>query len=184
MTPEKHLEKLLNDDEWCDAFMKRFEEKSGPMKSACLIWTGPTEPSGYGRVSVRKHSPNLHNFFTHRLSYMIQTGEILSPSELILHQCHIRLCGNVDHHHIGNHEDNMADLTKSKNIAGENNPRAKLTEDDVWEILDLYYEGDKEGVWTAKSLSTYFGVGVGTINDAVSGRSWPYIYNEYFEVDE
>ena len=60
-------------------------------------------------------------------------------------------------------------------MAGENNSNSKLKEDEVWEILELYYEDE----WTVKELLEEFKVGRGTITDIVYGRTWKPLYEEY-----
>ena len=132
-----HLERLIEDDEWVDRFQSKL--KKGRNYN-CLEWNGTLDKAGYGRIHVKKHheTGTGRNFFAHRVNYAIETGEILDPDEFILHQCHNRLCCNVDHFEIGNHSANMDDLANSRRIAGENNPRSKVSQADVYEILELY----------------------------------------------
>ncbi len=106
---------------------------------------------------------------------MVFTGAYIEPEEYILHQCHNRLCCNPNHFHLGDHKENMDDLHNSGRVAGENNSNSKLKEDEVWEILELYYEDE----WTVKELLEEFKVGRGTITDIVYGRTWKPLYEEY-----
>jgi len=177
------IEKLCNDDEWVKTFMLKIKKK----RSGCWEWQGGLDPGGYGRFHVKKHheTGTGRNFFAHRMTYMIHRGYI-TPDELILHQCHNRLCCNPNHHKLGDHQDNMDDLHDSRRIAGENNPRSKLTEDDVWDILNLYYVGDEteQGPYSMEDIVGEFSdldIKRGTVSDIVYGRTWPDIYNEYFE---
>ena len=79
----------------------------------------------------------------------------------------------------------MDDLAASGRVAGENNHRSKLTEDDVYEILELYYEGDIDNVlWTIPEIVNDFGVSKGTITDVVYGRTWQPVYNEFWSERE
>jgi len=80
----------------------------------------------------------------------------------------------------------MDDLHDSRRIAGENNPRSKLTEDDVWDILNLYYVGDEteQEPYSMEDIVKEFSdldIKRGTVSDIIYGRTWPDIYNEYFE---
>ena len=175
---ELHLEKLINDPDWVGWFEDKLEQRGD-----CLIWTGSTDKTGYGRIHVKRHCerPTGRNFFAHRAAYAIQTGEILEPHDLILHQCHTRLCCNSDCFEIGDHYDNMDDLRASGNISGENNPKSKLTEEEVWHILDMYYE---ESLTLTELDNKLPNVKRGTISDIIYGRTWSEVSDEYFEVRE
>ena len=175
---EKHLEALLNDDDW----VENFESKLHENEQGCLIWHGSVDRAGYGRIHVKKHCerPTGRNFFAHRVAYSIQTGEILEPQELILHQCHTRLCCNSDCFEIGDHYDNMDDLHESGRIAGERNPKSKLSEDEVWLILELYYD---DGYTVTQLIDKLPNVKRGTITDIIYGRTWRDIYEEFRETE-
>ena len=112
---------------------------------------------------------------------MIHRGYI-EPEEYILHQCHNRLCCNPDHHQLGDHNENMQDLADSRRVAGENNHNSKLNEEQVWEILELYYTGDADSVlWSIAEIAEEFNVGRGTISDILYGRSWRDVHGEFWE---
>ena len=183
-----HLERLIEDDEWVDRFQSKL--KKGRNYN-CLEWNGTLDKAGYGRIHVKKHheTGTGRNFFAHRVNYAIETGEILDPDEFILHQCHNRLCCNVDHFEIGNHSANMDDLANSRRIAGENNPRSKVSQADVYEILELYYYGDIENnnPYTVKELVSLFsdtGITSSAINYLVSGRTWKDAYNDFWSEED
>ena len=181
---KKHIDRLRADKAWVKTFMSKIKQK----KNGCWEWQGSLDPDGYGRFHVKKHheTGTGRNFFAHRMSYFIHCKDYITPDELILHQCNNRLCCNPDHFHIGSHNDNMDDLRKSGNVAGERNPRSKLSEDDVWDILNLYYAGDNDSPYSiGRIVREYEDLDIkrGTVSDIVSGRTWPNIYNEYFEVD-
>ena len=184
---QKHVERLIDDEVWVKTFLSKLKKR----KNGCWEWQGGLDPEGYGRFHVKKHheTGTGRNFFAHRMSYFIHCEGYIQPDELILHQCHNRLCCNPDCFHVGSHDDNMDDLRRSGNIAGTNNPRSKLDEDDVWEILHLYYEG-RSPDYSPLSISTivseydYLDIKRGTISDIVYGRTWSHLHDEYFEVEE
>jgi hypothetical protein len=177
--PERgQIEKLVGDEKWMETFESKYSEAEGPLDTPCLEWQGGLDRAGYGRVHIKKHceKPSGRNFYTHRLNYMINRGYI-TPEEYILHQCHNRLCGNPDHHKLGDHNDNMADLADSGRVAGENNHKSKLTEEDVRDIIELYYDDE----WTVTQLMDEFDMAKGSITDIIYGRTWTFIHAEYFE---
>lgn len=184
---QAHVERLTNDEEWVETFVSKLKKR----KNGCWEWQGSLDPEGYGRFHVKKHheTGTGRNFFAHRMSYFIHCEGYIQPDELILHQCHNRLCCNPDHFHVGNHDANMDDLRRSGNIAGTNNPRSKLDEDDVWDILNLYYFGDEDSgepysISDIVNLYSDIDIKKGTVSDIVYGRTWKSIYNEYWEEDE
>tara|TARA_B100002019_G_C21121792_1_gene523722 strand:+ start:36 stop:644 length:609 start_codon:yes stop_codon:yes gene_type:complete len=183
-----HLERLIEDEEWVMKFQSKMERGRN---YNCLEWNGTLDRAGYGRIHVKKHheTGTGRNFFAHRVNYAIETGEILDPDEFILHQCHNRLCCNVDHFEIGNHNANMDDLANSRRIAGENNPRSKVSQADVYEILELYYYGDidNNNPYTVKEIVSLFsdtGITSSAINDIVSGRTWKDAYNDFWSDED
>ncbi len=191
MSAEKanaHLERLIEDEEWVMKFQSKMERGRN---YNCLEWNGTLDRAGYGRIHVKKHheTGTGRNFFAHRVNYAIETGEILDPDEFILHQCHNRLCCNVDHFEIGNHIANMDDLANSGRIAGENNPRSKVSQADVYQILELYYYGDidNDDPYTVKEIVSLFsdtGITSSAINDIVSGRTWKDIYDDFWSEED
>ena len=190
MPKRAHIEALVADEEWTDAFMGKIEPNDGPLATPCWEWQGGLDRAGYGRIHVKKHCEKKsgRNFFSHRMCYMIHRGYI-EPEEFILHQCHNRLCCNPDHHKLGDHNDNMDDLANSRRIAGENNPRSKLCQADVYEILELYFYGDTldSDPYTVKDIvEVYTDIGItsSAIRDIVSGRTWKDIYDDFWEDDE
>ena len=183
-----HLERLIEDEEWVMKFQSKMERGRN---YNCLEWNGTLDRAGYGRIHVKKHheTGTGRNFFAHRVNYAIETGEILDPDEFILHQCHNRLCCNVDHFEIGNHIANMDDLANSGRIAGENNPRSKVSQADVYQILELYFYGDTldSDPYTVKEIEreyTDIGITSSAIRDIVSGRTWKDIYDDFWEDNE
>lgn len=183
MNDRKQIESLRKDKEWVHTFMGKL--KKPRKKDGCWEWTGSTDRSGYGRLHVKKYAAKKtgRNFFAHRMCYMIHRGYI-TPDEFILHQCHNRLCCNPNHHKLGDHYDNMDDLSKSGRVHGENNHRSTVTEDDVFEILALYNFGDIDSEhlpYSIRELSNEYDMPVGTLKDIVGGRTWRHVYDEFWE---
>lgn len=56
-------------------------------------------------------------------------------------------------------------------MSGERNPRAKLTEGDVINIIKRYKRGERN----QRELSEEYDVSLWTINHAILGISWPHL---------
>lgn len=69
---------------------------------ACWLWTGWTNPSGYGRLKV-----DGHMVFAHRIAYQEVRGAIPIHLELD-HLCRVRRCVNPDHLEPVTHSENIA----------------------------------------------------------------------------
>jgi hypothetical protein len=61
-------------------------------ETGCLLWTGPSNPSGYGTVSL----PGRASAMVHRVAFLHQHGEI-GFGLTIDHLCGEKLCANVEH---------------------------------------------------------------------------------------
>jgi len=179
---EAHLNKLAKDKTFVRNFKAKLRYVQRDYKTPCLEWQGGTDKAGYGRIHVKRHCerPTGRNFFAHRMNHFLETHDHIEPDELILHQCHNRLCCNVDHFEIGNHMANMDDLHNSRRVSGEKNSNSKLSEDEVWEILCMYHEDSVP----MTDLAAEYGVGRGTVSDIVYGRTWQDLYNEFWGEEE
>lgn len=105
-----------------------------------------------------------------------EKGEI--PEGLqILHKCDNRACVNPDHLFLGTQKDNMDDMNAKGRGAsgdavaskGEDNPKAKLTEDDVHEIRRL------RPTMSLTKLAAKFKVHVATIKRIMNGKRWGHV---------
>lgn len=73
--------------------------------TGCFIWTGQRQYQGmgYGKVKAMKN-----DFSTHRLSYILNKGEI-PKGMCVLHKCDQPLCINPDHLRLGTQRENVDD---------------------------------------------------------------------------
>jgi hypothetical protein len=80
-------------------------DKLGPASDytddRCWIWTGTTNKSGYGKLSVGGKS-----VYSHRFSYFLATGEL--PSE-VRHLCRNSQCCRPNHLVGGDSSSNLID---------------------------------------------------------------------------
>lgn len=88
--------------------------------------------NGYGQVRYKGKTA-----YAHRVAWELANGTIENGA-YVLHRCDNRKCVNPDHLFLGSFNDNMEDMvSKGRQAAGEKNAHAKLTEDQVREILNM-----------------------------------------------
>lgn len=142
-----------------DAFMDRVDTNA---PNGCWIWTAAILPSGYGHIIVRQT-----NYMAHRLSYEIHVGAI-PKNMFVLHKCDNRACVNPDHLFLGTQADNMRDMVaKRRQLYGERNPSAKLTEEQVLEI--------REAVGRHADIAAQYGVERSTVGLIKRGKLWKHL---------
>lgn len=117
---------------WCSAHYKRWRRHGDPevMKhfrdpeaafshrtewlGDCLVWSGKTNPTGYGRMKV-----DGKYMMCHRYAWIRVNGPI-DPEMEVDHTCHNRSCCNVKHLRLTTHKQNMENRSgpHSNNITG------------------------------------------------------------------
>lgn len=148
---------------------QRFHESYIPEpNSGCWIWD---------RCYFKFHGYGLFfaagkNKKAHRISWEVFNSPI-PQGMLVCHKCDNRACVNPDHLFLGTHKDNNADrATKRRSLIGEKHHKAKLTEDDVREIL-WFRKNTKE---TTRSIANIYGVCQRTIVSIGIGENWHRIF--------
>lgn len=102
----------------------------------CWRWKGKPDAYGYGQISVEENRKH-RNIKSHRLVFFIVTGQW--PTRILMHSCDTRLCVNPAHLSEGSNTENVADAVwKNRQAKGIGNGMAKLNEQQVIEIRDLY----------------------------------------------
>ena len=152
----------------------RFWEKvqiGGPQD--CWDWTASLTHSGrgYGRFKVASYLTLHANRVAWTLHHRLEPGELI-----IRHACDRPQCCNPFHLEIGTHADNAADKLargrhRNGNLAGEENPRAKLREADLPLIIDGFRRGrnNKEiarGLAVDHSMVSRIRVGISWVKQA------------------
>lgn len=144
-----------------DTVLKTIMDRS-IQQGDCLIWTGSLS-GGYGRIGYKG---NL--YLVHRLVYTLTYG---NTDLLVLHTCDNPPCWNIEHLYVGTDQDNANDRCvrgRQGSAPGNKNSQAKLTEDEVRQIILEY----KPFYITCKQLATKFNVSASAISKIVSGRTW------------
>lgn len=101
----------------------------------CIESPLPKDKDGYPRIKW-----NSRQTPASRVLWQIMFGSI-PDGMLICHHCDNPACVNPEHLYLGTFEDNMADKVKRLRVAGERNPRYKITSEDVQAMKDLYNNG-------------------------------------------
>jgi hypothetical protein len=148
--------------------MKRFWDKVHklPGARACWEWRATRTVWGYGQFWL-----NGRHQQAHRVAYELQVGPV-PDGLLVLHRCDNRRCVRRSHLRLGTHEANMADMVKKeRQVRGERNNTAKLTEEQVLEIRTIY--AAKQATQT--ELGLRYGVTQAMISEVVRGKSWKHL---------
>lgn len=124
-------------------------------ETGCWIWTGATTTKGrYGYVKYQGA-----NTLAHRAFYRHYKGDIPRGMN-VCHSCDVSLCVNPYHLFLGTQAENLADM-RSKGrgklppkLSGEDNPRARYTDEFIAEVC-RYYDEHKV---TFKQLAEHFGL--------------------------
>lgn len=106
---------------------------------SCWIFNGSKNLDGYGRFNIG----NKKLYAAHRFSFLIKNGEI--PNGLyVCHKCDNPACVNPEHLFLGTQQDNVNDMMKKKRHVSTNRRKGKLTETQIWSVLNTekWQKGD------------------------------------------
>lgn len=166
--------------------------KDGPtqpyMTNPCWIWMASKNRKGYGMIVVKRKT-----FKVHRVAWIITSGLIPHNGSAhgicVCHHCDNPSCVNPSHLFLGDHTDNMRDMTaKSRNAVhfgdkngsrlhpasrprGEAHYKAKLTSHEVIQIRELYTAG---GI-TKREIAKRFRVHETLIRFIINRKIWAHI---------
>lgn len=136
--------------------------------SGCILWTAGKSSKGYGKIWDEVSKTTVA---AHRYAYELAYGDI-PDGMFVCHHCDTPACVNPVHLFLGDHIANMADMrSKDRHPRGERSGCAKLTDNNIREILRLYATGEFRQV----DLGRMFGVSQGNIGKVVRGEQWKHV---------
>lgn len=130
--------------------------------SGCHIWLGTLNYKGYGIFKLRNRQVRAH-----RVAYALAHGPV-PRGMVVCHRCDMRWCVNPGHLFLGTVGDNNADMVaKGRQVRGETNGKAKLTERLVLQIFH-----DRR---STSAIGRALGINRGTITHIKLGRTWRHV---------
>lgn len=141
----------------------------------CWPWVGSVS-KGYGYIC--RGGRNGPVVGAHSLALELSQGFPVPKGMCACHHCDNPICVNPKHLFMGTFADNMADKVakgrqgRPKNMKGEGNTRAKLTNEKVLRALSLRKSG-----LTYKQVAEEIGIGRSCIANVLSGLSWTHVTN-------
>ena len=133
----------------------------------CLETDLLSRDKGYTICSFNGQS----NSKLHRLVLEEKIGRTLGRWEFACHHCDNPSCFNPDHLFVGSPKDNTQDAAnKGRMMGGENNNKAKLTEEKVREIRNLKDQG-----LSSSKIAEKYDVGVMCIYKICKRKTWKHV---------
>lgn len=146
---------------------KRFWDKVNVKSPTdCWEWLAGINSTGRGNFKFKGKDVKAH-----RMAYMLWYQEDIPDGMLVCHTCDNGKCVNPAHLYLGTYKDNARDaFARGRRIIlyGDNDPKSKLTSNQVIEIVDLW----KSTFYSQRELGEIFGVSRSTIEGIISGKIW------------
>lgn len=136
--------------------------------TGCWPWLGAKDQHGYGNFKVGRQVTKAH-----RVAFALHSG-VWPDALMVCHSCDNPQCCNPDHLWTGTNQDNQIDCNnkdrreKQSWQKGMQNPGAKLTDQQVVEIIGRIANGD-----TNKAIAEIYGVSHAMVSCIRLGKAWP-----------
>jgi len=148
--------------DYLEKSLKRIMKNVEILESDCWQWTAGLFPDGYPGIWF-----NNATWRGNRLMCSLEHG-FRDSSWLALHSCDNPKCINPAHLRWGTVQENTHDmLSRNRSCKNEKNGGAKLTIDQVREIIARKKQGERSVV-----LAEIYGVRRQTIQSIYAGRTW------------
>ena len=145
---------------------ERLRDRLRRADNGCLEWQGPVD-EGYGRIGIAPGRTER----AHRLAWTLANGPI-PPGMCIRHTCDNRRCCDLNHLLLGTKQQNAQDMVdRDRQAKGERHSYAKLTDQQVREIRELWAAGGK----TKKEIGERFGITARNVLSIVRRDTWVHI---------
>lgn len=151
-----------------------FLRRSIRNESGCWIWQGAKINSGYGNMGVMGVT-----ITSHRASYIHHKGPILEGM-VVTHSCDNRLCVFPGHLIAKTQSDNIKEMFEKGRqgegkMAGQQHPASTLTNEEVWQIKDLY----KCGLFLNREIGEMYNLKANTVVMIGNGTRRQNVPNPY-----
>lgn len=138
----------------------------------CWEWQASLDTRGYGNFGVPRNDGTGRYIMqrAHRMAWGFTNGPLLGSGQHLCHTCDNRKCVNPAHLFVGNPQINMQDCaTKGRfnDRKGENNPRAKVTEDIVRAV--------RAETLTLSKLMAKYNLPQTTVSDIRRRSTWKHV---------
>lgn len=133
-------------------------------KTSCILWDKAVNSSGYGVLWT-----NGKMEYAHRKAYTDTKGDI-PKGQFVCHSCDNKLCINPEHLFIGSPKENSSDMVnKNRQAKGVKTNHAKLSEDIVLQIRELYKS------MSSRAVAAVFGISKTNVLDIINKRIWKHV---------
>ena len=153
----------MSDEQYLDTVRTRLEENSIPVtETGCWIWEASLHNTGYGKMRYRGKKVTAH-----RISYMVYKGEI--PKDMfVLHSCDVRECINPNHLRLGDHIDNMSDMSSRNRTRNQTGTTRYLDREQVLDVREKFASGEYRQIDLARMYNVHDCV----IRQIVQGKTY------------